>query len=216
MWEATVLSLRVLAVAVPVIFVTGIALALLFARRRFPGKLLLETLVMLPLVLPPSVVGYALLRFLGRGGPIVEWFDTNILFTWQAAAVAAAIVGMPLMVQAARIGIEGVDRAIEDAARLDGASHLHVILAMTLPLARRGIFTGLALATARALGEFGATLAVAGSIPGRTQTIPLAVYDAMQRGDYETANILSMITVALGFVTIFFTRQLAERGETNT
>lgn len=214
MWDATRLSLQVLSVAVPVIFVAGIALALLFARKRFRGKILAETLVMLPLVLPPSVVGYGLLRFLGRGGPVVEWFDVNVLFTWQAAAIASAVVGLPLMVQSARIGFEGVDPAIEDAAQLDGATRIHVLFAMTLPLARRGIFTGLALGATRALGEFGATLAVAGSIPGRTQTMPLAVYDAMQGGDYDTANALSMIMVALGFATILFTRGLSERGET--
>lgn len=214
MWEATRLSLQVLSVAVPIIFVVGIALGMLFARKRFRGKLLAETLVMLPLVLPPSVVGYGLLRVLGRGGPVVEWLDVNVLFTWQAGAIASAVVGLPLMVQSARIGIEGVDPAIEDAAQLDGATRLHVVLAMTLPLARRGIFTGLALGATRALGEFGATLAVAGSIPGRTQTMPLAVYDAMQQGDYGTANALSAIMVALGFGTILFTRSLSERGET--
>lgn len=209
--DATRLSLQVLAVAVPVIFLTGIALALLFARRRFRGKVLAETLVMLPLVLPPSVVGYGLLRFLGRGGPVVEWLGVNVLFTWQAAAVASAVVGLPLMVQAARVGIEAVDPAIEEAAQLDGASRMHVTLAMTLPLARRGILTGLALGATRALGEFGATLAVAGSIPGRTQTMPLAVYDAMQRGDYHLANTLSLVMVALGFATILFTRGLSDR-----
>jgi molybdate transport system permease protein len=169
--------------------------------------------VLLPLVLPPSVVGYGLLRFLGRGGPMVTWFDLNLLFTWQAAAVAAAVVGLPLMVQAARVGIEGVDRAIEDAACLDGASRWRVVLTMTLPLARRGILTGLALATTRAVGEFGATLAVAGSIPGRTQTMPLAVYDAMQRGDYDLANALSLVMVGLGFLTVLVTRSLATRDE---
>lgn len=209
--DATRISLQVLAVAVPVIFLVGIALALLFARRRFRGKIFAETLVMLPLVLPPSVVGYGLLRFLGRGGPVVAWLDINILFTWQAAAVASAVVGLPLMVQAARVGIEGVDPAIEEAAQLDGASRLHVTLAMTLPLARRGLLTGLALGATRALGEFGATLAVAGSIPGRTQTMPLAVYDAMQQGDYDTANGISLAMVALGFLTILFTRGLADR-----
>jgi molybdate transport system permease protein len=214
MWEATRLSLQVLSVAVPIIFVGGIALALLFARVRFPGKVIAETLVMLPLVLPPSVVGYGLLRFLGRGGPVVEWLNVDVLFTWQAAAIASAVVGLPLMVQAARIGIEGVDPSIEDAACLDGATRLHVVLAMTLPLARRGILAGLALGATRALGEFGATLAVAGSIPGRTQTMPLAVYDAMQRGDYDTANALSMIMVGLGFGAVLLTRSLADRGET--
>ncbi len=214
MWEAARLSLQVLAVAIPIIFVGGISLALVFARVRFPGKVIAETLVLLPLVLPPSVVGYGLLRFLGRGGPVLEWLNVNVLFTWQAAAIASAVVGMPLMVQATRIGLEGVDPSVEDAACLDGASRFHVVVAMTLPLARRGIFAGLALGATRALGEFGATIAVAGSIPGRTQTMPLAVYDAMQRGDYDMANALSLIMVTVGFGTILFTRSIADRGDT--
>ncbi len=213
MRDATTLSLQVLSVAIPIILVLGTALALLFARTRFPGKAVAETVVLLPLVLPPSVVGYGLLRFLGRGGPVLEWFDINVLFTWQAAAIASAVVGLPLMVQATRIGIEQVDPSIEDAAQIDGATRLHVLFAMTLPLARRGLLTGLAMGTMRALGEFGATLAVAGSIPGRTQTMPLAVYDAMQRGDYDTANVLSLVMVSLGFGTILLTRTLAERGD---
>jgi molybdate transport system permease protein len=212
--DATQISLKVLAVAVPAIFVIGLALALLFARVRFPGKVIAETIVMLPLVLPPSVVGYGLLRFLGRGGPVLEWLDLNVLFTWPAAAVAATVVGLPLMVQAARVGIQGVDHAVEEAARVDGAGRLQILIAITIPLARHGIVTGLALGTARALGEFGATLAVAGSIPGRTQTLPLAVYDAMQRTDYGLANQISAIMIAFGFATILLTRFLSDGRET--
>ncbi len=212
MWEAARLSLLVLLVAVPAIFVLGLLLALLFARVSFWGKSVLETVAMLPLVLPPSVVGYGLLRFLGRGGPVFEWLGVNVLFTWQAAAIAAVVVGMPLMLQASRIGLESVDRDIEQAASIDGAGRARVILTMTLPLARRGIFVGLALGSVRALGEFGATLAVAGSIPGRTQTLPLAVYDAMQRADYDTANAITMLMIAIGFVTILGTRRLATGG----
>jgi molybdate transport system permease protein len=211
-WDATRLSLQVLAVAVPAIFLVGLALALLFARRRFRGQAVAETVVMLPLVLPPSVVGYGLLRFLGRGGPIQDTFAINLLFTWQAAAIASAVVALPLMVQAAKVGIAGVDPAIEEAARVDGAERWRVLLTMTLPLARRGIFVGLALGTARALGEFGATLAVAGSMPGRTQTLPLAVYDAMQRSDFDLANQIAVVMVVIGYATIWLTRRL-EAGE---
>jgi molybdate transport system permease protein len=118
-WDATRLSLQVLAIAVPAIFLVGLALALLFARRRFRGQAVAETVVMLPLVLPPSVVGYGLLRFFGRGGPIQDAFAINLLFTWQAAAIASAVVALPLMVQAAKVGIAGVDPAIEEAARVD-------------------------------------------------------------------------------------------------
>ncbi|CAN5641409.1 molybdate ABC transporter permease subunit [soil metagenome] len=213
MWEAARLSLLVLLVAVPVIFVLGLLLALLFARVSFWGKTVLETVMMLPLVLPPSVVGYGLLRFLGRGGPVLEWLGINVLFTLQAAAIAAVVVGMPLMLQASRIGLESVDRDIEQAASIDGAGRARVVLTMTLPLARRGVFVGLALGSVRALGEFGATLAVAGSIPGRTQTLPLAVYDAMQRADYDTANAITMLMIAIGFVTILGTRRLATGGD---
>jgi len=207
-WDATRLSLQVLAVAVPAIFLVGLALALLFARRRFRGQAVAETVVMLPLVLPPSVVGYGLLRFLGRDGPIQDAFGINLLFSWPAAAVASAVVALPLMVQATKVGIAGVDPAIEEAARVDGAERWRVLLTMTVPLARRGIFVGLALGTARALGEFGATLAVAGSMPGRTQTLPLAVYDAMQRGDFDLANQIAVVMVAIGYGTIWLTRRL--------
>jgi molybdate transport system permease protein len=205
--------LQVLAVVVPTIFVVGLAIALLFARTRFRGQSIAETAVMLPLVLPPSVVGYGLLRLLGRGSPLVDWFGVNLLFTWQAAAVASAVVGLPLMVQAARVGLASVDPAVEDAARADGAGRWRVLLTMTFPLARRGIFVGLALGSVRALGEFGATLAVAGSIPGRTQTMPLAVYDAMQRGDYALANEIAALMVAIGYATIFLTRKLGTEGD---
>lgn len=213
MWDATRLSLLVLLVAVPAMFVVGLGLAVLFARTNFRGKTIAETVVMLPLVLPPSVVGYGLLRFLGRGGPMLDGFGINLLFTWQAAAIASAVVGLPLMVQAARVGLAGVDPGVEEAARVDGAAAWRVLLTMTLPLARNGIFAGLTLATVRALGEFGATIAVAGSIPGRTQTMPLAVYDAMQRGDYGLANQIAAAMIGIGFVTIWGTRRIsAERG----
>lgn len=214
MWDATRISLQVLLIAVPAIFFTGLSLALLFARTRFRGQPVAETIVMLPLVLPPSVIGYGLLRFLGRGGPLVEGLGFNLLFTWQAAAIASTVVGLPLMVQAARVGLAGVDPAVEEAARVDGASSWRVLLTMTIPLARNGIFVGVTLGTVRALGEFGATLAVAGSIPGRTQTMPLAVYDAIQRNDYQLANQIGAAMIAIGFVTIWLTRRLgSEEGQ---
>ena len=210
MWDATRLSLQVLAIAVPAIFVVGLAFALLFARTRFRGQSVLEAAVMLPLVLPPSVVGYGLLRGLGSGGPLVEWLGIELLFTWKAAAIASAVVGLPLMVQAAKIGLQGVPPAAEEAARVDGATRWQVWRSITLPLARRGILVGLLLGSVRALGEFGATLAVAGSIPGRTQTMPLAVYDAMQRFDYALANRITLVMIALGYVSIWLTRRWSQ------
>lgn len=210
MWDATRLSLQVLAVAVPVIFIVGMAFALLFARTAFRGQSLVEALVMLPLVLPPSVVGYGLLRGLGRGSPLVEWFGIELLFTWKAAAIASAVVGLPLMVQAAKIGFQGVSRAVEDAARVDGATRWQVWRSITFPLARRGILVGILLGSVRALGEFGATLAVAGSIPGRTQTMPLAIYDAMQQFDYALANQITAVMIVLGYASIWLTRKWSE------
>lgn len=215
MWDATRLSLQVLAVSVPVIFVAGLAFAVLFARTKFRGQSVIETVVMLPLVLPPSVVGYGLLRGLGRGSPLFEWFGINLLFTWLAAAIASAIVGLPLMVQAAKVGLLGVDPVIEDAARVDGAQRWQVYWSITLPLARRGILVGLLLGSVRALGEFGATLAISGNIPGRTQTMPLAIYDAMQRFDYALANQITVLMIALGYGTIWLTRKLAADTDAN-
>lgn len=215
MWDATRLSLQVLAVSVPVIFVAGLAFAVLFARTTFRGQSILETIVMLPLVLPPSVVGYGLLRGLGRGSPLLEWFGINLLFTWMAAAIASAIVGLPLMVQAAKVGLLGVDPVVEDAARVDGAQRWQVYWSITLPLARRGILVGLLLGSVRALGEFGATLAISGNIPGRTQTMPLAIYDAMQRFDYALANQITVLMIVLGYGTIWLTRKLAADSDTH-
>jgi molybdate transport system permease protein len=198
-WHPLWLSLQVTAVATIGIVFFGLALALLLARGRFRGKLLLETVINLPLVLPPSVVGYYLLFVLGRGSFLREALNIDLLFTWQAAAFASMIVGLPLMVQSARAALEDVEQEIEDAARADGAAGWQVFWLVTLPLARRGIVAGLILGTARALGEFGATLMVAGSIPGRTQTMPLAIYDAVQARRYDDAGLMVLMMTAVAF-----------------
>ncbi len=151
-WDALRLSLQVTAVATLLIVLVGLPLALLLARRRFRGQTLLETLISLPLVLPPTVVGYYLLLFLGRNGPVVRWLDVQLLFTWGAAALASAIVGLPLLVLAARAAFAGVDRSLENAARTLGSSEIEILWRVTLPLARRGILAGLVLAAARAPG----------------------------------------------------------------
>lgn len=207
-WHPLLLSIQVTAAGSLLIVVAGLPLAILFARTRFSGQIILETLIALPLVLPPSVVGYYLLLALGRGSPLVEWFGVQMLFTWQAAAIAAAVVGLPLMVTAAKAAIAGVDPALEQVARTLGASRFAVLWRVTLPLARRGILAGFTLATARALGEFGATLMVAGSIPGRTQTVPLAIYDAVQARDYELANALVLLVTVLSFLALWAVRRL--------
>ncbi len=207
-WQPLLLSVQVTIFASAAILLVGLALALFLARTRVRGKLLIETLIMLPLVLPPSVVGYYLLIILGRDGPFVRLLDLNILFTWPAAAVASTVVGLPLMVQAARAAIENVDPALENAARTLGSSEAEIIWRVTLPLARRGIWAGVLLGSARALGEFGATLMVAGNIPGRTQTAPLAIYDAVQAGRFADANQLVLMLTILSLASLFFVGRL--------
>ncbi len=209
-WSALLLSLRVTGVAIVLIMAAGLPLALLLARRRFRGATLVEALVSLPLVLPPTVVGYYLLLALGRGSPVVEWFGWRILFTWGAAAIASAVVGLPLFVLSARAAIAGVDPALENAARTLGSSEPVVLWRITLPLARRGILAGLVLASARALGEFGATLMVAGNIPGRTQTLPLAIYDAVQNRSYAQANGMVLLMTLLAFVSLWAVRRFEQ------
>lgn len=205
------LSLLVTAVATVVIVVVGVPLAYVLARRRFPGRVLLETLILMPLVLPPSVVGYYLLLGLGEAGPLSA-AGVRLLFTWQGAALASAVVGLPLMVKSAKAAIAGVDPALENAARVCGSTEREVFLRITLPLARRGLAAGVLLGAARAFGEFGATLMVAGSIPGRTQTLPLAIYDAVQAGRYADAHLLVLLTSVLAFGSLLVVARL-ERGE---
>jgi len=202
------LSIQVTFFATLGVLFVGLALALFLARTKFRGKILVETLVLLPLVLPPTVVGYYLLITLGRDGPLQKIFDLNLLFTWQAAVLAAMIVALPLMVLSAKAAIENVDPTVENAARTLGSTEWQVIARVTLPLARRGIIAGLVLGFARALGEFGATLMVAGNIPGRTQTAPLAIYDAVQDGRFADANILVLILSAVSFASLFVVNRM--------
>ncbi|MCX7851222.1 MAG: molybdate ABC transporter permease subunit [Caldilineales bacterium] len=206
-WHALRLSLQVTAVATLLMLVVGLPLALLLARRRFRGVTLVETLINLPLVLPPTVVGYYLLLVLGRNGPLVQWFGWQLLFTWGAAAIASAVVGLPLLVTAARAAIAEVNPNLERAAATLGLSEWAILRRVTLPLARRGILAGLLLAATRALGEFGATLMVAGNIPGRTQTLPLAIYDAVQNRAYDQANRMVLLMTALAFLSLWTVRR---------
>ena len=207
-WNALVLSLQVTIVATAILTVTGLALAFVVARYRFPGRTLVEALVNLPLVLPPTVLGYYLLVLLGRAGPLSEWFGIQVVFTWQAAAIASAIMGFPLMFQASRAAIAQIDPALENAARTLGSSEREVFWRITLPLAKRGILAGLILGSARALGEFGATLMVAGNIPGKTQTMPLAIYDAVQSRDYSSANRMVLVMSILSLGGLLLVRRL--------
>ena len=207
-WQPFWLSLQVTGTATIGILIIGLALALLLARVSFRGKLILETLIYLPLVLPPTVVGYYLLFVLGRGSFLYEQLNLDLLFTWQAAVFASLIVGLPLMVQTARAAFEDVEPEVEGAARVDGAGEWQVWWYVTLPLARRGIVAGLILSSARALGEFGATLMIAGNIPGRTQTLPLAIYDAIQARRYDDASVMVAVMTTLAFGCLWTVYQL--------
>ena len=207
-WHPLFLSLKVTSAATLLILAIGLILALLFARRRFRCQTILETAIHLPLVLPPSVVGYYLLILLGRDGPFAQWFGWNVLFTWPAAVIASTVVGLPLMFQAARAAIASVDPALEQAARTLGSSEIEVVWRITLPLSRRGVLAGLVLGATRALGEFGATLMVAANIPGKTQTLPLAIYDAVQNSQYDLAHHMVLLMTALGFLSLWCVRRL--------
>lgn len=208
-WQPFWLSLLVGGSATIAIVIVGVLLAVLLARVPFRGKLILETVIYLPLVLPPTVIGYYLLFVLGRGSLLREWLGIDILFTWPAAAFASMVVGLPLMVQTARAAFEEVEPDVEDAARADGAAEWQVWWHITLPIARRGILAGLILSSARALGEFGATLMVAGNIPGRTQTLPLAIYDAVQARRYNDANWMVLALTAFSFVGLWLVYRAA-------
>lgn len=207
-WPAFWLSLRVTLVATLAIAPIGLALGFLLARVRFPGRMVAETLVSLPLVLPPSVTGYYLLLALGRENPLIGWLGWQVLFTWQGAAIASTVVGIPLMVQASRAAIASIDPVLENAARTLGSSEWEVFRRVTIPLARRGIVAGVILGGARALGEFGATLMIAGNIPGETRTLPLAIYDAVQSGRFDEANRMVLLLTAMALLGLWLVRRL--------
>ena len=199
-WVALSLSLKVAGWATLLNAVLGIGVAWALARLRFPGRDLLDALLTLPMVLPPTVLGYYPLVLIGRNGPIgaflQQHFGITLIFSFTGAVIAATVVAFPLVMKSARAAFETIDPQFEKAARVLGLSPLAVFFRVTLPLARRGILAGLLLAFARALGEFGATLMVAGSIPGRTQTLSIAVYEAVQAGEDATANVLVVIVSA--------------------
>ena len=215
LWGALELSVRVAVLATAVNAVVGIPLAWLLARRRFRGKGLVDLAVTLPLVLPPTVTGYYLIVLLGRrgwlGAPLHALTGWTITFTWYAAVVAAAVMALPLLVRTARAAIESVDRELERAAYTLGRSEWRTALEVTLPLARKGILAGLVLAFARALGEFGATLMLAGNIPGVTTTVPLAIYTAVQVGEDAQALVLVALLTVLSCVVLVAAGRLGAR-----
>lgn len=208
------LSLRVAGVATIFVAVGGLPIAWLLARRSFPGRSLLSAATTLPLVLPPTVLGYYLLLLLGRQGPVGGFLESRfgftLVFTWFAAVIASSVVSLPLLVRAGQAAFEGVDRDLENAARTLGRSEASVFLTVTLPLAWRGILAGLVLAFARAMGEFGATLMVAGNVPGSTQTMPVAIYDAVQSGRLEAANLM-VLAITLATVSVLLLLEHSQR-----
>ena len=217
---ALILSLRVAGVAVLVSLPVGLAVAMVLARGRWPGLWLLNALVHLPLILPPVVTGYFLLLAFGRKGPVGAFleqaFGLVFAFRWTGAALAAAVMGFPLMVRAMRLAIEAVDPRLEEAASTLGASRLAVFRSVTLPLILPGVIAGAVLAFAKAMGEFGATITFVSNIPGQTQTLPSAIYTALQvPGGDATAGRLALISVivAIGAVLLseFIARRVAAR-----
>jgi molybdate transport system permease protein len=211
-WIALRLSLKVACWATLLDLVLGVALGYLLARKRFPGRELLDAVLTLPMVMPPTVLGYYLLVVIGRHGVIGAWLQQtlgiNLIFTWQAAVIAAAVVAFPLVLKGARAAFETVDTQLEQAAQVLGIPPFGVFLRVTLPLAWRGVLGGTLLAFARSMGEFGATLMVAGSIPGKTQTLSIAVYEAVQAGQDDTANLLVTITSMVCIVVLIAASKL--------
>src|SRR5689334_3940798 len=214
-WFPLWLSLRVAALSTVFSLALGLWLAYFLANRNFRGRELLDAFATLPLVLPPTVLGYYLLVVLGRESPLGRAYEAifgkPLVFTWQAAVVAATVHAFPLLVKTARAALESVDRSYEKAARTLGASEWTVFWRVTLPLARRSVFAAGVLAFARSLGDFGATLMVAGNIPGRTQTAAVAIYDAVESGNTLLARTLVLIISAVAITIVYAANRLEHR-----
>jgi molybdate transport system permease protein len=205
-WFPLLLSLKVAALATLLALIVGVALGWLFTRKPFPGSSLLEAFFMLPLVLPPTVIGYAILMAVGRRSPLGNWlrehFDYTLIFNWHGAVVASAVVALPLVLKAAGAAFESIDRTLEAAASTLRQPPWSVFVRVTLPLAWPGILAGALLAYARAMGEFGASLMVAGSIPDKTQTLSMAIYDAVQAGQDDLALVLVIVTSVISVLIL--------------
>ena len=217
-WEILQLSLKVAFWSVLCSLPIAVAVAMLLARSNFPGKSLFDAIVHLPLVLPPVVIGYFLLLLLGRRGPLgavlEEYFGIVVAFRWTGAAIAAGIMGFPLMVRAIRLSIEAIDDGLEAAARTLGATRWRVYATVTLPLALPGILTGALLSFARSLGEFGATITFVSNIPGETRTLPLAIYTLTQVPGGDAAALrLSVIAILLSVLALMLSEYFVQRAQ---
>ena len=206
-WSPVRLSMEIAFVSSIVVLILGLVLGRLMAHAKFRGKAVVETVFLLPLVLPPTVVGFLLIVLFGRNSPagqLIEWiFNQPVMFTWCAAVIASAVVAFPLMYQSSKAGFEATDKEIENAARVDGASEYNLFLYVSIPLALKSIVTGGILSFARALGEFGATLMFAGNIPGKTQTTPTAIYIAIESGNMQLAWLWVASMIGISFVMLF-------------
>jgi molybdate transport system permease protein len=204
------LSLKIATISGLIVILTGTLVGRLLARTTFKGKAILETVLMLPMVLPPTVIGFFLIVIFGKNslaGQAIEWiFNQPIIFTWYAAVIASAVVAFPLMYQSAKSGFQGVDLSIEEAARVDGASEWKIFLFISIPLASKALISGSILSLARALGEFGATLMFAGNIPGETQTLPTAIYIAIDSGNMTIAWAWVISIVIISFIMLLTIR----------
>jgi len=206
-WSPIRISIEVAIVSGIFVFILGLFFGKIMAVRRFKGKVLIDTIFLLPLVLPPTVVGFLLIIIFGNNSPVgrwIEWmFQQPVMFTWWAAVIAATVVAFPLMYQSARTGFEAIDLDIENAARVDGANEFKVFLFVSIPLALKSIISGAVLSFARALGEFGATLMFAGNIPDKTQTIPTAIYVAIDSGNMDLAWLWVASIIGISFIMLF-------------
>lgn len=209
-WSPVRLSIEIAIVSGILVIILGIIAGRFMARAKFRGKVLVETLFLLPLVLPPTVVGFFLIVLFGKNsvfGQLIEWiFNQSIMFTWWAAVLASAIVAFPLMYQSSKTGFEAIDIDIEGAARVDGANEFKLFLFVSIPLALKSLVAGGILSVARALGEFGATLMFAGNIPGKTQTTPTAIYMAIDTGNMQMAWLWVACIVGISFIMLILSQ----------
>lgn len=213
-WQVVRFTLAVCALSTALILPFGLAVAWILARYRWPGKTLVESIVALPLVIPPVATGLILLKLFGRRGALGSFLEDRlgleIVFTWRAVVIAAAVMSFPLLVRSARVGFQEVNQRLEQIARTLGASNTRVFFTITLPLASRAIVAGAVLAFARAVGEFGATILVAGNIPGRTSTISLRIYESVQLGHDANAWRLLVVCLLIAFGAVWLSERLAQ------
>ncbi|QQK07772.1 molybdate ABC transporter permease subunit [Miniphocaeibacter halophilus] len=218
-WEPIILSLKVATISTIFTLIIGTFFAHIFTKYNFPFKDGLEVIFTLPMTIPPTIVGYLLLILLGRRGPVgiflEEVFGIRIIFTWVAACIASIVVSLPLMYQSIKSSLQGVNPVYEKAAKTLGVSNIKIFFKITVPLALPGIVSGIVLSFSRALGEFGATLMVAGNIPGKTETIPLAIYYAVESNNKEKANTLMLIVIIFSFINIYLLNKWLKKKRMN-